>query len=151
VDVSQSQDEQGAMWDWDEEPPSSPKAGVQRGDVLIALRLAKIGVPVIAAAVLAGLVGGGGSSKQVYSGDTTAASVTLQLASHGPLSKGALMHCTTAAKAAGAVSHCTVNPSDQLSSDLVEFDVDYVDAQGDYTFKPPGTPPGSVIKGNVFQ
>jgi hypothetical protein len=64
-------------------------------------RLAKIAVPVIAATVLAGLVGSGRSAKPVYSGDSTATSVTSQFASHGPLSKGALMHCTTVAQAAG--------------------------------------------------
>ncbi|MDX6243209.1 MAG: hypothetical protein QOE76_932 [Frankiales bacterium] len=48
------------------------------------------------------------------------------------------------------MSQCTEYPADELSSDPVEFDVDFVDAQGDYTFKPPGTPDGTVVTGNVF-
>jgi hypothetical protein len=147
--VSQSQDEQDAVWDWDAELEAAPKPSGQRAYVRIGIRVATITIPITAFLLLA-LAGGGSSSKPVYSGQQTEASVTSKLTSYAPLTKGGIIHCTAADQVAGAVSQCTVYPEDTLSTAPVEFDVDYVDAQGDYTFKAPGTSDGTVIAGNVF-
>jgi hypothetical protein len=150
VDVSQSQEQQGEVRDWDDEPASAPKPGGRRGYLRVAIRLALITVPFIAAAVLVGVAGNGGTAnKQLYNGDSTAGAVMLQLPAKGP-NADLIVSCTDAPQAAGAVSHCTASSASQLGSSLA-FDVDYADAQGSFSFQLPASLGGAVIRGQYFQ
>ncbi len=146
--MSQRQEEQDPVWDWDEEPPVPDSSGRASANVRIGLRFAAITIPVLAAALLLNIHGGG--SPKVYHGDTTTESVLKQLASHSPLSEDAVLHCTTVDRVAGSVSQCTEFVDAGSGTIPVDFDVHFDNAQGDYSFTAPGASAGPVLHGNIF-
>ncbi len=122
----------------------------RRAKVRIAVRVAKITLPVMLAAGFAAVASGAGhdSSSDVtatplYSGDKIALAVRLQLDSHKLLGKDVTVDCDSSSLAVGSVSSCSEYGG---HSGGASFDVHFVDAAGHFSFTAPN---GSVITGSL--
>jgi len=145
--VSQSQDQQRRVWVWDGERSAKPK--VQHESYVGWLRFFKIVVPLSAALIFA-VVGGTsrGQAKQSYPGTTTAKAVGSQLSSLGLMDPAASVTCTDVDRGQLAISHCTEFSDSRQRTVVVKFDVEYLDAQGNYSLPEPGSADGPRIHGN---